>query len=107
MGVPPPPRDFCAIKRYITPRSEPKLAFPAGVFRRARISSLVGREEIRAPLKTPAEEAQPRLRHGDTVRRFSLPTKLNWITAKGRTVEIKITATAALLIGVKKRSTNM
>ena len=33
------------------------LASHAGVFRGARISSLVGREEIRAPLKTPAWEA--------------------------------------------------
>ena len=35
------------------------LASPAGVFRGDRISSLPtgGREEIRSPLKTPAEEA--------------------------------------------------
>ena len=30
------------------------LASPAGVFRGDRISSLVGRKEIRSPLKTPA-----------------------------------------------------
>ena len=36
-----------------------KLASHAGIFRGARISSLpfVGREEIRAPLKTPAWQA--------------------------------------------------
>ena len=33
------------------------IASHAGVFRGARISSLVGREEIRAPLKMPAWEA--------------------------------------------------
>ena len=39
---------------------EDKLASHAGVFRGARISS-VGREEIRAPLKTPAWEAKDKL----------------------------------------------
>ena len=43
------------------PHSWTQLASPAGVLRGARISSLPtkgGREEIRAPLKTPAGEAR-------------------------------------------------
>ena len=50
---------FC-IPRSVLPKVEisaaPRLASQAGVFRGARIS-LVGREEIRAPLKTPAWDA--------------------------------------------------
>ena len=41
-----------------------KLASHAGVFRRARISSLPTREEIRAPLKTPAwDTVKSKLQH--------------------------------------------
>ena len=45
------------------------LASHAGVFRRARPSSLVGRDERRAPLKTPAWEANlPRDSIGQILR---------------------------------------
>ena len=57
---------------WIPIRSGPILASHAGVFRGARISFL-GREEIRAPLKTPAWEASPiwataRKGHGSFLR---------------------------------------
>ena len=44
---------------YLEKRGSRKIiASHAGIFRGARISSLVGREEIRAPLKTPSWEAR-------------------------------------------------
>ena len=53
----------CILKVLVTfLNSASHLASHAGVFRRARISSLpFGRDEIRAPLKTPAWEATSQL----------------------------------------------
>ena len=67
----------------LTVYSRINIASHAGVFRGGRISSLVvGREEIRAPLKTPAREANRKIAKiclaGDGCNRSALWVMMHW-----------------------------